>query len=185
MNVNTWISDTAKQGAEATKRAIDAIPKNTTVNMTYKTHGAPFKMSPRDVLADSWNVPDKADGGDLDIAPGPKGVDSQLFYGAKGELVFTDKDVDAMGGQQAVYRFRASLHSNVPAYRNSGELGVASTSLMATNQVARPIDSGESHSVFAANAIQVNGATDANAVAKKVWSEISWKMYNAGLDIGD
>jgi hypothetical protein len=51
-----------------------------------------------------------ADGGALDSAPGPKGVDSKLFWGAKGEHVFTDDDVDAMGGQAAVYAFRKQLH---------------------------------------------------------------------------
>jgi TP901 family phage tail tape measure protein len=55
-------------------------------------------------------TPGRADGGDLDAAPGPKGVDSRLFYGAKGEHVLTDSDVDAMGGQAAVYAFRKQLH---------------------------------------------------------------------------
>lgn len=54
----------------------------------------------------------RAGGGDLDTAPGPKGVDSQLFLGAKGEHVLTAQDVDAMGGQQAVYRFREQLHGH-------------------------------------------------------------------------
>ena len=53
----------------------------------------------------------KAGGGDLDFAPGPKGVDSALFMGAKGEHVLTASDVDAMGGQSAVYAFRRALHS--------------------------------------------------------------------------
>jgi hypothetical protein len=52
-----------------------------------------------------------ADGGALDSAPGPKGVDSKLFWGAKGEHVLADEDVDAMGGQQAVYAFRKQLHN--------------------------------------------------------------------------
>jgi hypothetical protein len=52
-----------------------------------------------------------ADGGALDSAPGPKGVDSKLFWGAKGEHVLTDNDVDAMGGQAAVYAFRKQLHN--------------------------------------------------------------------------
>lgn len=51
-----------------------------------------------------------AAGGALDSAPGPKGVDSKLFWGAKGEHVLTDEDVDAMGGQAAVYAFRKQLH---------------------------------------------------------------------------
>lgn len=183
VKVNTWISDTAKQGAEATKRAIDAIPKNPTVTMTYKTHGAPFKVSSRDVIAEQWGgVPGKATGGDLDMAPGPKGVDSQLFYGAKGEHVFTDKDVDAMGGQEAVYRFRASLHGSVPAYRNGGELGVASTSLMATNQVARGSSERSGPLVDMSGAKLT--ALDPTSLQRGIRQEIMNELRFAGLEIG-
>ncbi|WP_260737039.1 phage tail tape measure protein [Mycobacterium sp. SMC-2] len=50
-----------------------------------------------------------AGGGPL-RAPGPKGHDSALFWGAEGEHVFTADDVDAMGGHGAVYAFRNALH---------------------------------------------------------------------------
>ncbi|GFG74651.1 hypothetical protein MBOT_20160 [Mycobacterium botniense] len=43
-------------------------------------------------------------------APGPKGKDSALFWGADGEHVLTADDVDAMGGHGAVYAFRRALH---------------------------------------------------------------------------
>ncbi|UXA09681.1 hypothetical protein KXD96_28035 (plasmid) [Mycobacterium sp. SMC-2] len=43
-------------------------------------------------------------------APGPKGRDSALFWGAEGEHVLTADDVDAMGGHGAVYAFRNALH---------------------------------------------------------------------------
>lgn len=66
----------------------------------------------------------RAGGGDLDSAPGPAGVDSKLFWGAKGEHVLTDRDVDAMGGQGAVYQFRKQLHSGgVPRHRTGGQVG--------------------------------------------------------------
>lgn len=41
---------------------------------------------------------------------GPKGVDSQIRMLAVGEHVFTDEDVDAMGGHGNVMAFRRSLH---------------------------------------------------------------------------
>lgn len=53
----------------------------------------------------------RASGGDLDMAPGPKGVDSMLFRGARGEHVLTASEVDRMGGQSAVYKFRRDLMS--------------------------------------------------------------------------
>jgi hypothetical protein len=65
----------------------------------------------------------RAGGGDLDQAPGPKGKDSQLFWGAKGEHVFTADDVDAMGGQAQVYAFRRGLHAGVAGYARGGALG--------------------------------------------------------------
>jgi TP901 family phage tail tape measure protein len=52
-----------------------------------------------------------ASGGAIDDAPGPKGVDSRLIYAAKGEHMLSDSDVDAMGGQAAVYAFRRQLHN--------------------------------------------------------------------------
>jgi TP901 family phage tail tape measure protein len=53
-----------------------------------------------------------ASGGAIDDAPGPKGVDSRLIYAAKGEHMLSDSDVDAMGGQAAVYAFRKQLHNS-------------------------------------------------------------------------
>ena len=186
VKVSTWISDAARQGAENTQAAIDKIDRNVTVYTHYKTTGSqagPLRITPRDRIMDSL-APPRAAGGDLDMAPGPKGVDSQLFYGAKGEHVLTDKDVDAMGGQQAVYRFRASLHSNVPSYAGGGELGVSSTSIMAANQVARGGRGADSKPLFEAGAIQVNGATDAARVAQAVEDKITNKLAKVGMRIG-
>jgi len=48
-------------------------------------------------------------GGGAVTGPGPKGVDSELRMLAPGEHVLTTAEVDAMGGQQAVYSFRRSI----------------------------------------------------------------------------
>lgn len=79
-------------------------------------------------MADTPDIPAsiarRAGGGDLDSAPGPAGVDSKLFWGAKGEHVLTDRDVNAMGGQGAVYQFRKQLHSGgIPGHRTGGQVG--------------------------------------------------------------
>ncbi|AOT04944.1 phage tail tape measure protein [Arthrobacter sp. U41] len=52
-----------------------------------------------------------AKGGAIDDAPGPKGVDSQLIYAAKGEHMLDTSDVDALGGQSGVYAMRRALHN--------------------------------------------------------------------------
>ena len=61
----------------------------------------------------SWlsniHIPGFAGGGPLN-APGPKGKDSALFWGAAGEHVLTANDVDAMGGHAGVHAFRNALH---------------------------------------------------------------------------
>lgn len=55
------------------------------------------------------SIPDqKAGGGPLD-APGPKGKDSALFWGAKGEHVWTAPEVDAAGGHSAMYAMRSAV----------------------------------------------------------------------------
>lgn len=185
VKVSTWISENAKNGAESTQAAIDKIDRNVTVYTHYKTTGSqagPIRMTPKDVLANSF-LPQKAAGGDLDMAPGPKGVDSQLFYGAKGEHVFTDKDVDAMGGQDAVYRFRASLHSGVPAYANGGAIGVSSTSIMAANQVARGDSGGRSRPLVDLSGANLT-ALDPAGLQQGIRREIMNELRFAGLEIG-
>lgn len=49
-----------------------------------------------------------AEGGPLH-APGPKGHDSALFWGADGEHVLTHQEVQKMGGHSEVYKFRSDL----------------------------------------------------------------------------
>ncbi|WP_426940251.1 phage tail tape measure protein [Pseudarthrobacter sp. S6] len=87
-------------------------------------------------------TPGRASGGDLDMARGPKGVDSQLFMGARGEHVLSDSDVDAMGGQDAVYAFRKQLHNGGvrPMYGASAPAAVTmSSGGGSTPQQAPPI----------------------------------------------
>lgn len=50
----------------------------------------------------------RAGGGPLH-APGPKGHDSALFWGADGEHVLTHHEVQKMGGHSGVYKFRSDL----------------------------------------------------------------------------
>jgi len=109
-NIPTAVSvtgvDTAIAEAERLRARLQSI-KNTqwAIDVAVALHGA-------DNLATTGGLRvARAGGGDLDMAPGPKGVDSMFFKGAKGEHVLTADDVDAMGGQQAVYAFRRRLHA--------------------------------------------------------------------------
>ncbi len=52
----------------------------------------------------------RADGGAI-YGNGAKGVDSVRAVLAPGEHVLSDSDVDAMGGQAAVYAFRKQIHN--------------------------------------------------------------------------
>lgn len=61
-----------------------------------------------------------ADGGPLH-APGPKGRDSALFWGADGEHVLTHHEVQKMGGHSGVYQFRSDLmNGNIVLSRQYG-----------------------------------------------------------------
>lgn len=101
--------------AQAIKDAINGIQGKTVdvvirhINTQVAGGGSP--EDPSSTALDPSTFARHADGGALDSAPGPKGVDSKLFWGAKGEHVLTDEDVDAMGGQAAVYAFRKQLHN--------------------------------------------------------------------------
>ena len=118
VSITSWMSSQAKAMAEQTTGAINGIPKQVTINVdTYRTTFERLVGLPASVSDGSYGqglgvyAPNRAGGGDLDMAPGPKGVDSQLFFGAKGEHVLTAPEVDAMGGQQAVYQFRAQVRA--------------------------------------------------------------------------
>ncbi|WP_104157380.1 phage tail tape measure protein, partial [Mycobacterium avium] len=61
------------------------------------------------LLGQSWDwITGHAEGGPLH-APGPKGHDSALFWGADGEHVLTHQEVQKMGGHSEVYKFRSDL----------------------------------------------------------------------------
>lgn len=71
---------------------------------------------------DPSKLPRRAGGGPIN-GPGSKGKDSVLMYGAPGEHMWTDKEVDAVGGQGAMYRLRAAaLAGQIPGFSRGGEV---------------------------------------------------------------
>ncbi|MFG2058636.1 hypothetical protein ACGFI9_31885 [Micromonospora sp. NPDC048930] len=95
------------------KQALDAIHavqqslgkiKDLHVGVYYDIHGN-LK------LPGGTQIKGAAGGGPVDDAPGPKGVDSQLYALAKGEHVFAADEVDRLGGQRAVLALRRQIMS--------------------------------------------------------------------------
>ena len=139
VSIESWMSSEAKRMAEQTKNALDNVPKSVTIHTYDITHkitsietqvkGGGSAGDPSDTALRPGTLrPNRAGGGDLDMAPGPKGVDSQLFMGAKGEHVFTAQEVDKMGGQQAVYQFRANVRAgNFQGLAGGGAVGHTGT----------------------------------------------------------
>jgi len=131
VSIDSWMSAKAKEMAQATTGELDKIDGRTV--RTYTEHReATIRTITTQVLgggsADdpsmtAFDPSSHASGGEI-AGAGPKGVDSELILAAPGEHMLTAREVDMMGGQQAVYRFRAQLRSgSVPAYANGGGIG--------------------------------------------------------------
>ena len=66
--------------------------------------------------------PGRASGGPIS-GPGPKGKDSVLMYGAPGEHMWTDREVNAVGGHQNMYALRAAaLAGAIPGWDQGGPI---------------------------------------------------------------
>jgi len=126
VDIKTWMDNAARVEAEKTKAAVEGIPSQKSVDVFFNKHHTEFFEDPQGArLGNGQQFAGFAGGGDLDSAPGPAGVDSKLFWGAKGEHVLTASEVDLMGGQQAVYKFRSDLRSGrVTSHAAGGEVGV-------------------------------------------------------------
>lgn len=117
VNIDAWIADHASATLDGIKGKADGLDgKKVTIGIyTTEYFDTLDRRSAATVVDPNRLGGHYAEGGALDSAPGPKGVDSKLFWGAKGEHVLTDEDVDAMGGQAAVYAFRKQLHGGMKA----------------------------------------------------------------------
>ncbi len=65
----------------------------------------------------------RATGGPI-TGPGRKGKDSILMWGAPGEHMLTDDEVDKLGGQKGAYALRAAIRAGtIPGFENGGAIG--------------------------------------------------------------
>lgn len=120
----------------------------------------------------------RAGGGDLDAAPGPKGVDSMIFRGAKGEHVLTAEDVDAMGGQGKVYAFRRGLHNGVSGYATGGAIGDAESKRRSAQTQADALEKQIAKQVAAVKKSRREAAAAEKAYQKA--SDASSAVYGKG-----
>ncbi|NSX37828.1 phage tail tape measure protein [Pseudarthrobacter oxydans] len=154
VTIDSWMSDEAKRMAQTTTGELDKIDGRvvtvTTRNIE-ETHRISYEKR---VAASNGAEPGggglygsdsgRAAGGAI-YGPGTSTSDEAgLFPLSNGEHVFDAADVQKMGGQQAVYKFRANLHSDSPGYAAGGAIGtaVASTSIMAQTRFSQPARAG-------------------------------------------
>jgi hypothetical protein len=82
--------------------------------------------------------PGAATGGAISGPGGPRDDRAGLWALSNGEHVLTASDVDAMGGQHAVYQFRANLHRGFADGGAVSQTYVPSSSYMTSQTVVLP-----------------------------------------------
>lgn len=165
VKVKTWMSDEARKEAEKTKAAADALD-GTTAHVWITTHENSIYSESHVSNGRGGNGGQtKATGGAI-YGPGTGTSDDVPIMASNGEHMLTARDVELMGGQQAVYQFRSQLHSSpVRGYANGGAIGTPSVSVMQASSV--PMQSSGSSDRALLDA-KVYDSTDATRVAREV-----------------
>ncbi|MHA7261910.1 phage tail tape measure protein [Arthrobacter sp. TMN-37] len=123
-NIDTWMSDEAKRMAQETTGAINAIPSYKRVDVDYVNTTTNIVKS----IHDSSHIAEgpggrggmtRATGGAV-YGPGTGTSDSIPARLSNGEHVLTAREVQAMGGQAAVYGFRSRLRSGAQGFAEGG-----------------------------------------------------------------
>lgn len=127
--INDWLQDPVVTPGAPGVPATPATTPGPAVSGPTQRPG----QSPLDVIAGGpyvpydpskiLQIPGREAGGSIS-GSGPKGKDSVLMWGAPGEHVLTDDDVDALGGQGGVYAMRQALHQGgIPGFDKGGRVG--------------------------------------------------------------
>lgn len=128
VDVQTWMSDAAKKMAESTGAAIEAIPAYKRVEVDYINTTTNRVIN----VGDEGHIAEGAGGrggitratGGAVLGPGSGTSDSIPAWLSNGEHVLTASEVQKMGGQSAVYAFRAQLDAGVPpSFAAGGRVG--------------------------------------------------------------
>jgi hypothetical protein len=105
--------EVAKSKISQVQQKIDNLPGNKVIDVQIKWSNSAYSVSG---INPATGLPvGFAGGGPID-GVGTGTSDSNLFRGSKGEHVLTADDVNAAGGQDAVYAWRKSLHGPAPAH---------------------------------------------------------------------
>lgn len=201
VDITTWMSDAAKKMAGDTDLALDGIPRHVDVQVSVATLGVAAAMqgiagiaaaaanvgSVSTAPADPWYAPKHtgagssgnfASGGAV-LGRGTSTSDSINARLSNGEHVLDAADVQAMGGQSAVYAFRAQLDAGVPP----------SFSAAPAREYSAPSagfsGSGGTSGTTIEMPITINGATDVHAVRQAVVGDIKFLMQKNGVRLGD
>jgi TP901 family phage tail tape measure protein len=143
VDINTWMSDEAKRMAQATTGELDKIDGRVVTARSVLIRQEIVQKSIEEKNVDEAFLNDvrgRASGGSID-GPGTSTSDEAGLYRlSNGEHVFDAGDVQKMGGQQAVYKFRANLHGGSPGYAAGGAVGtaVASSQIMMMQAAPTP-----------------------------------------------
>jgi len=186
VKVDSWMSEAAKKTAEATKKAVDEVDGKT-AHVWITTHeNSIYSETHTSTGRGGTGGQLKASGGAIN-GPGSGTSDSVPIMASNGEHMLTAKEVQLMGGHDAVYQFRAGLHTgSIRGHATGGEIGrspagVSTASVMQSAVVAVPTGGG---SDLPPINIEINGATDERRVARAVTEELSNKLAKVGMRIG-
>ncbi|MEV7606119.1 phage tail tape measure protein [Paenarthrobacter sp. NPDC089322] len=178
--IKTWVEDQASKKLEEIKgKAEELDGKSATVTIkTIEQIQKQYLMSIGGGLDPHrpGEVAPMATGGAV-VGRGQKGVDSELRLLAPGEHVLSDRDVDAMGGQDAVYAFRRQLQAG-------GGVGYqyAPAAAPVSRAVAAPAVSPVGASVSLE--LNVHGTTAPREVADEAMGLIRFELQKQGVRLG-
>ncbi|MNY60008.1 hypothetical protein D3C86_1965130 [compost metagenome] len=92
--------------------------------------------------------------------------------------MFTDREVDLMGGQQAVYQFRADLRAgNIPRHQKGGAVG-------SVGSVVAPSSFGGGATTNVEVKFEISGANNPREVVQEAMGELRFELQKAGVRLG-
>ena len=139
VSIDSWMDSEAKRMAQETTGELNKIDGR--VVRTYTVHEETTIIrtersdSVQSGLGGKQAGPTAYAGGGEITGSGPKGIDSELIMAAPGEHMLTTQDVDLMGGQEAVYRFRQQLRAGtIRGFAGGGAVGSTPSRAVANSQ---------------------------------------------------
>lgn len=175
VKVESWMSEAAKKTAEETKAAVDAVDGKT-AHVWITTHeNSIYSETHVSSGRGGTGGQTKATGGAI-FGPGSGTSDDVPIWASNGEHMLTAKEVQLMGGHDAVYQFRASLQAgSIRGHATGGEIGGIPVGIPTASVMQ---STAPTTAAIASRPIEINapiyGATDAPKVAREVVDEIKF-----------